>query len=214
MAQAEATTERAERVSTLELFFDLVFVFAVTQLTALLAAEPDAVGWSRSCCYSSSSDGCTTAMRGSRTRSPRRPRPPGAVAWLMTLPGAEHEGQREVRLAWPADIVVRDGLGDYEIRISQPYDASPITRYEDIALTTASRLLRPAKRGLSTRMRMQAGDRFWGQVRGFPGRFRVPQGKGVPRFITRTLNGDDCHVQLLPQPGELRVDEPLAAAAL
>jgi len=37
----------------------------------------------------------------------------------MTLPGAEHEGQREVRLAWPADIVVRDGLGDYEIRISQ-----------------------------------------------------------------------------------------------
>ncbi len=44
MAQAEATTERAERVSTLELFFDLVFVFTVTQLTALLAAEPDAVG--------------------------------------------------------------------------------------------------------------------------------------------------------------------------
>ncbi len=48
------------------------------------------------------------------------PDPPGATAWLTTLPGAEHEGQREVRLAWPADIVVRDGLGDYEIRISQP----------------------------------------------------------------------------------------------
>ncbi len=44
MARAEATTERAERVSTLELFFDLVFVFTITQLTALLAAEPDAVG--------------------------------------------------------------------------------------------------------------------------------------------------------------------------
>ena len=44
MAQAEATTERAGRVSTLELFFDLVFVFTITQLTALLAAEPDAVG--------------------------------------------------------------------------------------------------------------------------------------------------------------------------
>ncbi len=44
MEELDATTERAERVSTLELFFDLVFVFTVTQLTALLAAEPDAVG--------------------------------------------------------------------------------------------------------------------------------------------------------------------------
>jgi low temperature requirement protein LtrA len=44
MAQVEATTERSARVSTLELFFDLVFVFTITQLTALLAAEPDAVG--------------------------------------------------------------------------------------------------------------------------------------------------------------------------
>jgi low temperature requirement protein LtrA len=32
------------RVSTLELFFDLVFVFTLTQLTGLLAAEPDAAG--------------------------------------------------------------------------------------------------------------------------------------------------------------------------
>jgi low temperature requirement protein LtrA len=30
------------RVSTLELFFDLVFVFTLTQLTALLAADPSA----------------------------------------------------------------------------------------------------------------------------------------------------------------------------
>jgi low temperature requirement protein LtrA len=44
MAQAEATDERSVRVSTLELFFDLVFVFTLTQLTALLAAEPDWVG--------------------------------------------------------------------------------------------------------------------------------------------------------------------------
>jgi Bacterial low temperature requirement A protein (LtrA) len=36
--------ERAAGVSTLELFFDLVFVFTLTQLTALLAAEPDAAG--------------------------------------------------------------------------------------------------------------------------------------------------------------------------
>jgi len=36
--------DRAVRVSTLELFFDLVFVFTVTQLTALLADEPNAEG--------------------------------------------------------------------------------------------------------------------------------------------------------------------------
>ena len=34
--------EVVERVSTLELFFDLVFVFTITQLTALLVHEPDA----------------------------------------------------------------------------------------------------------------------------------------------------------------------------
>jgi low temperature requirement protein LtrA len=32
--------EQAERVSTLELFFDLVFVFTITQLTAVLSADP------------------------------------------------------------------------------------------------------------------------------------------------------------------------------
>ena len=32
------------RVSTLELFFDLVFVFTITQLTAVLGARPDFAG--------------------------------------------------------------------------------------------------------------------------------------------------------------------------
>jgi low temperature requirement protein LtrA len=36
--------EREVRVSTLELFFDLVFVFTLTQMTGLLADEPDAAG--------------------------------------------------------------------------------------------------------------------------------------------------------------------------
>jgi low temperature requirement protein LtrA len=36
--------DRAVSVSTLELFFDLVFVFTLTQLTGLLADEPDTVG--------------------------------------------------------------------------------------------------------------------------------------------------------------------------
>lgn len=44
---------RAERVSTLELFFDLVFVVTITQLTAVIRAEPTVLvglggptGWS------------------------------------------------------------------------------------------------------------------------------------------------------------------------
>jgi low temperature requirement protein LtrA len=35
---------RAVRVSTLELFFDLVFVFTLTQFTRLIANEPNAAG--------------------------------------------------------------------------------------------------------------------------------------------------------------------------
>jgi low temperature requirement protein LtrA len=45
-AQADETSSEV-RVSTIELFFDLVFVFAVTQLTSLLAGEPTVVGLSR-----------------------------------------------------------------------------------------------------------------------------------------------------------------------
>jgi low temperature requirement protein LtrA len=40
----EAATEHAERVTTLELFFDLVFVFTITQLTSVLSEAPDAAG--------------------------------------------------------------------------------------------------------------------------------------------------------------------------
>ena len=36
--------EAAVRVTTLELFFDLVFVFTITQLTAVLAKRPSGVG--------------------------------------------------------------------------------------------------------------------------------------------------------------------------
>ncbi len=44
MGQAEATQERTVEVSTLELFFDLVFVFTLTQLTTLFSDEPDLAG--------------------------------------------------------------------------------------------------------------------------------------------------------------------------
>ena len=40
MAQPSGQAERVERVSTLELFFDLVFVFTITQLTAVLSDDP------------------------------------------------------------------------------------------------------------------------------------------------------------------------------
>ena len=40
-------SEQRFGVSTLELFFDLVFVFAITQVTAMIAAEPTATGLAR-----------------------------------------------------------------------------------------------------------------------------------------------------------------------
>ena len=46
MAQPTDQAERVERVSTLELFFDLVFVFTITQLTAVLSDDPTP----RGCC--------------------------------------------------------------------------------------------------------------------------------------------------------------------
>ncbi|HEX8928497.1 MAG TPA: low temperature requirement protein A, partial [Actinomycetota bacterium] len=42
--QEEGTGPVEVRVSTIELFFDLVFVFAITQLTSLLAGEPTVAG--------------------------------------------------------------------------------------------------------------------------------------------------------------------------
>jgi low temperature requirement protein LtrA len=46
-AQAGGTGSAEVRVSTIELFFDLVFVFAITQLTSLLASEPTVAGLGR-----------------------------------------------------------------------------------------------------------------------------------------------------------------------
>ena len=43
-----------------------------------------------------------------------------AVAHLVALPAVEHEGRRHARLAWPADVVVTDGLSSYEIRLAEP----------------------------------------------------------------------------------------------
>ena len=44
MSDAAASTADAARVSTLELFFDLVFVFTITQLTTVLVDEPTVRG--------------------------------------------------------------------------------------------------------------------------------------------------------------------------
>ena len=44
MARPPQQAERVERVSTLELFFDLVFVFTITQLTTVLSDNPTATG--------------------------------------------------------------------------------------------------------------------------------------------------------------------------
>src|SRR5277367_5404158 len=44
MVVAPAETEVTPSVSSLELFFDLVFVFTITQLTGVLAHEPTLTG--------------------------------------------------------------------------------------------------------------------------------------------------------------------------
>jgi low temperature requirement protein LtrA len=44
VAEAEHHVETEQKVTPLELFFDLVFVFAITQVTALMAAEPNWAG--------------------------------------------------------------------------------------------------------------------------------------------------------------------------
>ena len=46
-ALAVRPTEATHRVTTLELFFDLVFVFAITQVTALMAVDPTGRGLGR-----------------------------------------------------------------------------------------------------------------------------------------------------------------------
>jgi len=46
--EASAVAEEERRTSYLELFFDLVFVFAITQVTALMLAEPTAAGYAKS----------------------------------------------------------------------------------------------------------------------------------------------------------------------
>lgn len=45
---------------------------------------------------------------------------PCATAHLYALPTAAHSGRRQASLSWPADAVAQDGLGRYEVRISQP----------------------------------------------------------------------------------------------
>jgi low temperature requirement protein LtrA len=47
VTSAEATEERERRTSYLELFFDLVFVFAITQVTTLITSQPTAAGFAR-----------------------------------------------------------------------------------------------------------------------------------------------------------------------
>jgi hypothetical protein len=54
------------RVTPLELFFDLVFVLALTQCTALIAATPTWEGLARACSSSASCGGRGWATRGSR----------------------------------------------------------------------------------------------------------------------------------------------------
>jgi len=54
----------AGRVTTLELFFDLVFVFTITQLTAVLYHAPTLRSLAQVVLMLGVSGGCTAATRG------------------------------------------------------------------------------------------------------------------------------------------------------
>ena len=63
--QIAATLRERGEVTPLELFFDLVFVLALTQCTALMAARADLGGARpRACSCSASSGGRGSATRG------------------------------------------------------------------------------------------------------------------------------------------------------
>ncbi len=91
-----ARTDDSHRVTTLELFFDLVFVFAITQVTALIAAEATALGalrglvviallWWAWCSYAWL--GKSGARRRGRTASEHRPRDGRGVRRRARDPG-------------------------------------------------------------------------------------------------------------------------------
>ena len=54
----------AQRVSTIELFFDLVFVFAITELTHLVVDHPSPAGLLQGLLVLTVTGGCTAGTRG------------------------------------------------------------------------------------------------------------------------------------------------------
>ena len=64
MGGVSETIDRSARVSTLELFFDLVFVFTITQLTGVLVDGEGAAAVVQVVVMLLLIGGCTTAMRG------------------------------------------------------------------------------------------------------------------------------------------------------
>ena len=82
MSEAEITSaEPARRVTMFELFFDLVFVFAVTRVTSLVLEHPTAPAWARSA-------GAGAAVVGW-----------GAYAWLTNAVDTNSTSSRGVILA-------------------------------------------------------------------------------------------------------------------
>ena len=46
---SEQAVEREHRITPLELYFDLVFVFAFTQTTAVISEDTTWAGWAAAC---------------------------------------------------------------------------------------------------------------------------------------------------------------------
>ena len=64
MPRLGTVLREGEQVKPLELFFDLVFVLAITQCTALMSHHPTWAGWPRACWCSACCGGRGSATRG------------------------------------------------------------------------------------------------------------------------------------------------------
>src|SRR3954451_16894186 len=98
-----------KRVSPLELFFDLVFVFAITQVTALMAADPHWDGLGRGMLVLSA-----LWWAGA------------AYAWLTNYIAAEEDRERLLMLAvmgafFVAGLAVLDAFGNHALLFAVAY---------------------------------------------------------------------------------------------
>ena len=141
-----ATLRENERVTPLELFFDLVFVLAITQCTALMAADPTWEGLAKGAARARDAVVGVGRLR---------------VAHERRGPGGGRRAARDVRrdgrrCSWPR-CACRDAFGDTALEFALAYT---VVRVAHLALFgVASRDDPSLRRAVITGLVGQHGDR-------------------------------------------------------